>query len=82
MTGEQRRKEGSPVGRISRARVRKQAEEHPWMTASKSAWKRRGLPLNRERKAAVSGGLMERRRAFADQSEIGLFLWLYVLLEA
>lgn len=60
------------VGRISRARVRKQAEEHPWMTASKSAWKHRGL-LNRERKAAVSGGTME-QRAFADWSEIDLFL--------
>lgn len=62
-----------PWGRISRARVRKQAEEHPWMTASKSAWKHRGLPLNRERKAAVSGGTME-QRAFADWSEIDLFL--------
>ena len=40
----------------------------------------RGLPLNRKRKATVSGGMME-WRAFADQSEIGLFLWLYVSLE-
>ena len=40
----------------------------------------RGLPLNRKRKATVSGGMME-WRAFADQSEIDLFLWLYVSLE-
>lgn len=82
MTDEQR-EERKPVpwGESQEFKVQKQAEERPLDDSKQICLERRGLPLNRKRKAVVSGGMME-WRAFADRSEIDLFLWLYVSLEA
>lgn len=61
-----RRKEGGPgVGeRISRASIQKQAEYHFGVTTSKSAWKHRRFPLNKEQRGG--GGQHDGGRVFAD----------------